>query len=299
MNNTWHVEFPYNMVQGGAYLVVFVVGLLLNIAALRAIITKRAEWTGTHIYMLNLSVADCALVLFLPFRIYDAFSRLEKSIFCTLLISTHYVNMYTSIFTVTAISIHRYLAVKFPFRSSKLMSKKVAVVVCVIIWISVLVLSIMFCINNEPDQLRSCFERSTQMPVGLVVVLLVLGYTVPLVGILFCSIQTIMVLRKEKNEEDTTLLKKNIVGIITANLIVFVICFTPIHIGFLLRHLFPNPAGCTWLAKFVHDFWLVSEWIATTNCFLDSISYYFLLKKFYSKINRSANDNMLTGLSTI
>ncbi|CAB1452685.1 unnamed protein product [Pleuronectes platessa] len=90
MNNTstsCHVEH----LQGLAYTPLFLLGFLINAAALRAFIAKRASWTDTHIYMFNLAIADSALVLFLPFRIFDAYSCLRKNplVHCPHLRSLH------------------------------------------------------------------------------------------------------------------------------------------------------------------------------------------------------------------
>ncbi|XP_064787904.1 G-protein coupled receptor 55-like [Oncorhynchus masou masou] len=284
-NNTCEVE----ILQAVGYLPVFLVGLLLNMAVLRVFLAKRAMWTETHVYMLNLAIANCSLVFFLPFRIYNAFHRLDRTNFCTFLISTHYINMYASILTVTAISIHRYLAVKYPFHTRTWRSKKVAAVVCGTIWVTVVTICVVFRNDNHPRKLITCYEVSQEstLSVEFLVVLEVLGYLLPVLILVFCSTQTIRVLMKEKDEdEDTMVEKRNIIGIVTANLIVFVVCYTPIHLGFLLRFLFKRNK---WESlKLVRDFWLVCEWIATTNCFLDSISYYFLLKQFYFENSRSA-----------
>ncbi|XP_014046753.1 G-protein coupled receptor 55 [Salmo salar] len=281
--NTIHIH----ILQGVSYLSVFLVGLLLNMASLRVFFIKRATWTDTHIFMLNLAAADCALILFLPFRIYDAFQSLPITPFCSFLISTHYINMYASIFTVTAISVHRFLVVKFPFQTRAWRSKKVAVAVCGAIWVMVVMICGVFSDANHPQKLLTCYQRCKEipLPVGFLAVLEVLGYLLPLLIIVFCSTQTIMVLLKEKDQEETTVEKRNIIGIITANLIVFVVCYTPIHLGFLLKYLAKTNH---WETLDWDGFWQVCEWIATTNCFLDSISYYFLLKQFYSKASRSA-----------
>ncbi|XP_031666351.1 G-protein coupled receptor 35-like [Oncorhynchus kisutch] len=284
-NNTCEVE----ILQAVGYLPVFLVGLLLNMAVLRVFLAKRAMWTDTHVYMLNLAAANCSLVFFLPFRIYNAFHRLDRTHFCTFLISTHYINMYASILTVTAISIHRYLAVKYPFHTRTWRSKKVAAVVCGTIWVTVVTICAVFRKDKDPRKLITCYEVSQEstLSVEFLVVLEVLGYLLPVLILVFCSTQTIRVLMKEKDEDEgTTVEKRNIIGIVTANLIVFVVCYTPIHLGFLLRFLFKK---IKWESlKLVCDFWLVCEWIATTNCFLDSISYYFMLKQFYFENSRSA-----------
>ncbi|KAF7668665.1 hypothetical protein LDENG_00297660 [Lucifuga dentata] len=113
-NNSCHVE----TLQAVAYAPLFLLGFLINAAALWAFIARRHTWTDTHIYMLNLVIADSTLILFLPFRIYDAFFCLSKTALCTFLISSHYINMYASILTSMAISVNRYLAVSFPLQAS-------------------------------------------------------------------------------------------------------------------------------------------------------------------------------------
>ncbi|RVE61797.1 hypothetical protein OJAV_G00173770 [Oryzias javanicus] len=102
---------------GLAFCPVFLLGFLINAAALRAFVAKRNHWTDTHIYMLNLAIADFTLILFLPFRIYDAFFCLRKTHLCTFLIQIHYVNMYASILTTASIAVHRYLAIRFPLQT--------------------------------------------------------------------------------------------------------------------------------------------------------------------------------------
>lgn len=118
-------------------------------------------------------------------------------------------------------------------------------------------------------------------------ILVSLGFLTPLMIIVFCSSQIIYILSKvddtsEEKKNDRSQDKKNIVGIVTANMIVFIVCYTPIHVGFLIVHFYSPPHD--WQSQRVpaHVYFRVSEWIATTNCCFDSISYYFLLKRRYS-----------------
>ncbi|XP_039540303.1 mu-type opioid receptor-like [Pimephales promelas] len=74
----------------------------------------RADWTYMNIYITNMAIADCILLMLLPIRILSyyentwEFSTLwdhcNKEL-CYVLVSVYYVNMYVSIFTVTAISV--------------------------------------------------------------------------------------------------------------------------------------------------------------------------------------------------
>lgn len=269
------------------YSPLFLLGLLLNCAALRAFIATRHSWTDTHIYMLNLNIADLSFNLFLVFRICDAVFCLDKSYLCTFLILMYYLNMYVSIFTTAAISVQRYLIIRFPLHARTWRRKKqVAFAVCLAIWVFVIMACLIFSKDNHPGKLWRCFERCKNFPLRSwpIMSVVVIGFLSPLLIIVFCSSQIIRKFLKDavKSEE-----KKNIVGIVTANMIVFIVCYTPIHVAFVADLFDPLPDN--WMCgRFpMHTYLLASEWIASTNCCFDSISYYFLLKGFYSKASDS------------
>ncbi|KAM8849318.1 G-protein coupled receptor 35 [Spinachia spinachia] len=264
--------------QALAYSAVFLLGFLANAAALRAFIDKRACWTDTHIYLLNLVVADSSLILFLPFRIYDAFYCLERTYLCTVLIFIHFTNMYASILTTTAISVQRYLIIRFPLQARTWKKKKeTACAVCFLFWAFLLIACVMFREDNYPDNLWTCYKRckNRRLQGDFFFLMVCLGYITPLFIIVFCSSSIIRILLKVNDESEKM---KPIIAIITTNMIVFIICYTPIHVAFVVNYY--NPP------KFVHTtpdhkYLLVAEWIASTNCCFDSISYFFLLKYFF------------------
>lgn len=265
-----------------AYTPLFLLGLCLNVAALCIFIAKRASWKDTHVYMFNLNMADFALILFLPFRIYDALFCLPKSALCTYLIFSHFINMYASILTTMAISVHRFLAIRFPLQARSWRKKKeMAFAVCLVLWVLLVSLCTIFRKENAPDELWNCFERCKNRPLNpvLIWILTCLGFLTPLLIIVYCSHQIISILLKEDNRSEE---KMSTIGIVTANMAVFVFCYTPIHIGFLVNYYYTFPPDWQEVVSPVHIYLLVSEWIASTNCCFDSISYYFLLRKFYS-----------------
>ncbi|KAM4556475.1 G-protein coupled receptor 35-like isoform 1-T2 [Fundulus diaphanus] len=272
---------PQSTLEGFGYSLVFVLGLLICGAALWAFVAKRASWTDSHIYMLNLALADFALVLFLPFRVYDAFFCLPKTFLCTFLIFIHFINMYASILTMTAISIHRYLIIRFPLQArSWRRRKEAAVAVCLLIWLFLISVVVVFQKDNYPEKLWTCYERCKNRRLRQhFTVLLCLGYLTLLLVIVFCSSRIICILLKDQNQSGE---RKSIVGIIKANMIVFLVCYTPYHVAIALSLFFTLPPN--WMSVYLpsHAFLQASEWIASTNCCFDSISYYFLLKRFYT-----------------
>lgn len=280
-NLTDSTKCNVRILQGWAYCPVFFLGFLINAAAIRAFIAKRSSWTATHVYMFNLAVADFTLILFLPFRIMDSFFCLPKSQLCTVLINVHYINMYGSILTTVSISIQRFLAIIFPMQVNSWRRKKVmAFVVCLLIWTVLLTISVVFKEENQPDKLWTCYNRCKNEPLqlGFLLTLQLFGFAVPLLIIIFCSTWIIYTLSKaeEKSAE-----KRSTVGIVMANMLVFIVCYTPFHIGILVNHLLTRSPD--WKSEYLpaHEYLLVSEWIASTNCCFDCIGYYFLLRHVY------------------
>lgn len=266
-----------DILQGLAYSSLFLLGFLVNAAALRSFIAKRRSWTDTHVYMLNLAIADFALILFLPFRVYDAFFCLPKTTLCTFLMYTHFINMYASILTTAAISVQRYLAIRFPLQARSWRKKKqTAFAVCLVLWGLLVTISVIYQEENHPSKLWTCYDRCKDRPLKLqfILIMVLLGFLTPLFIVVFCSSQIIYILLKVC---DKSVEKKRTIAIVTANMLVFIICYTPIHVGFLVNYFNSPPSNWQDVSLPAHDYLLVSEWIASTNCCFDSISYYFLL----------------------
>ncbi|XP_049888926.1 G-protein coupled receptor 35 [Epinephelus moara] len=268
--------------QGVGYSVVFLLGFLVNASALRAFIAKRHFWTDTHVYMFNLAIADSALILFLPFRVWDAVFCLPRTVLCTVLIFIHFINMYASIMTTTAISVQRYLLIRFPLQARSWRKRKeIAFAVCLVLWGLLVTVCAVFREDNYPPKLWTCYERCKNLPLKIefLVILFLLGFLTPLLIIVFCSSRIIYILLKDNDKSEE---KRSTVGIVTANMVVFIFCYTPIHVSFLVNYFSEVPPN--WQSAYLpaHKFLLVAEWIASTNCCFDSISYFFLLKRFYS-----------------
>lgn len=281
-NNTTNVVCKMDYTGALAYTPLFLLGLGLNAIALRSFIIKRNSWKDTHVYMFNLIMADFALILFLPFRIYDALFCLPKTTWCTFLIFTHFINMYASILTSTAICVHRFLAIRFPLQvRSWRKKKKTAFVVCLVFWTLLVTICAICREENYPTKLWSCYERCKNQPLKLYVILIltVLGFFTPLLIIVLCSSQIISILLKVNIR---SVEKTSTIGIVTANMVVFIVCYTPIHVAFLVNYFTIVPAGWSTQNLPAHTYLLVSEWMASTNCCFDSFSYYFLMTRFYS-----------------
>ncbi|KAJ8418933.1 hypothetical protein AAFF_G00004320 [Aldrovandia affinis] len=272
----------------------FILGLVGNTAVLAVFCCRRRgePWSYMMVYITNMAFADCIMLISLPFKMYsyqNEWTLLPN--FCLVLVSSHYVNMYVSIFTATAISVVRYMAIKYPFRAKEIMCPWKAFVVCVLIWLVICSFSACFHFVDAPNGNTThikCFQknRSEPLPLSFILVLELVGYLLPLITMVFCSVEIISTLSKEMKIGSRSAEKIQCIRIIATNLIVFIVCFSPFHFGFLLKYFVETyiPSDCNMLEG-VHNLIHTSFCIANANCCLDAFTYYFATKDSWKKLS--------------
>ncbi|TNN79520.1 Mu-type opioid receptor [Liparis tanakae] len=104
--------------------------------------------TATNIYIFNLALADALVTTTLPFQSVNYLMGTWQfgDIVCKMVISIDYYNMFTSIFTLTTMSIDRYVAVCHPVKALDFRTPRNAKIVNVCNWIlsSAIGLPVMF-----------------------------------------------------------------------------------------------------------------------------------------------------------
>lgn len=93
--------------------------------------------TATNIYIFNLAVADALVTTTMPFQSTDYLlsSWPFGEVACKVFISIDYYNMFTSIFTLTMMSVDRYVAVCHPIKALDFRTPVKAKIINVIIWL--------------------------------------------------------------------------------------------------------------------------------------------------------------------
>lgn len=93
--------------------------------------------TATNIYIFNLALADALATSTLPFQSTKYLMRTWPfgRLLCKVIISIDYYNMFTSIFTLTMMSVDRYIAVCHPVRALEFRTAVKAKMINVCIWI--------------------------------------------------------------------------------------------------------------------------------------------------------------------
>ncbi|NXL70970.1 GPR35 protein, partial [Leptocoma aspasia] len=267
------------LLQLVVYIPVLALGIPLNAIAFWVFCCKLKRWTETKVYMINLIVADTSLLFTLPFLLY--FSKYKHPVdqLCLAIQNMCFTNMPMSIFIITLIAIDRYIAIKFPLKAKSIRSPLKSASICGFLWIAVIMYSSLYRTRHENWE-GCCFQRQSVQPRYSSLVYSICGYFIPLGIMIFCSVQVIRCLKKKMatSPHETKLFQKA-VHIVSVNLCVFAICFSPFHIALLLRFAV-EVAGAFSLMPAATTYIKISACLANCNCCLDAFCYYFAAKEF-------------------
>ncbi|XP_045337633.1 G-protein coupled receptor 55 [Leopardus geoffroyi] len=274
-------------VQLTVHIPTFLLGLLLNVLAIRGFSTflkKRwPHYAATSIYMINLAVFDLLLVLSLPFKMAMSNVWAPHPSVCTFVECFYFVSMYGSVFTICFISLDRFLVIRYPFLVGHLRSPRKIFGICCTIWVLVWAGSIPIYSFHGKVEKYTCFHNmsnDTWSP-QVFFPLEVFGFLLPLGVMGFCSSRSIHILVRRRGLTEDWVQQKACIWTIAASLAVFVVSFLPVHLGFLLQFLVRNGFIVECRAKQnISLFLQLSMCFSNINCCLDVFCYYFVIKEF-------------------
>ncbi|XP_016143559.1 delta-type opioid receptor-like [Sinocyclocheilus grahami] len=229
------------------YSVICVVGLFGNILVMYGVVRYTKMKTATNIYIFNLALADALATSTLPFQSakYLMSTWPFGELLCKLVIAIDYYNMFTSIFTLTMMSVDRYIAVCHPVRSLDFRTPIKAKIINICIWIlssavgfPVMVMAVTrvtdtgktVCMLKFPDP-DWYWDTVTKICV------FIFAFVVPVLVITICY--SLMILRLKSvrllsgsREKDRNL--RRITRMVLVVVAAFIICWTPIHIFIII-----------------------------------------------------------------
>ncbi|XP_078265925.1 G-protein coupled receptor 35-like [Rhinoraja longicauda] len=279
MNCTREVPESVKTFKVVLFSLVFIVGITFNALALRTFCWKLRKWTETTIYMTSLAVSDLMVLVTLPFKIYNNYSSLSKMVLCKLVNMLSNINMSISIIIITYISVDRYIAINHPFKAKVLRSPMKAALASAGAWIgaSLVMLPLVFIsFENDENPNTPCFFLDGSRRIPYLIFVLVIFIIVPLITVTYCSVQIVQTLRKRPLSNALALNTKRTIQLISANAIIFVACFMPYNIAFIVENaaMYMN-ADCT-VQKQLSLFSNVAYSITNINCCLDAFCFYFV-----------------------
>lgn len=268
------------------YSLALVLGLPGNLAALFVFIFKITPRTAFSVYIINLALADTAILCTLPFRIHyhvNGNSWVFGDLACRITGTLFYANIYLSVCFMTCICVDRYIATVHPHTYLRVRNSWCSIVVCVVLWVVCGAAMLGFILMGPLETNRangsrnhSCFENFAKEewerrlgPYSLLG--LVFGFLLPSGITLVCY-----PLAARRISMIKTKIARRAVRVIYIILAITVFCFLPYHVVYLLhvlRHL-----GVTWScssANAIYDARRVTMALVTLNTCLDPLLYYF------------------------
>lgn len=296
-------EFKYTL-YSSIFSIVFLFGLVFNMMAIYIFACTLKLRNETTTYMINLIVSDSLFVLSLPFRIYYFSQRNWPfgSELCKISVALFYTNMYGSILFLTCISIDRFLAIVHPFRSQRIRTKRNAKLACCVVWVMVLSGSVptgFLLDTTSPKNANSssnyCFEnysrKQWKSEISKVVVFIeTVGFIIPLMLNVFCSIMVLRTLKKPQTiSRGGSLKKSKILRMIVVHLLIFCFCFIPYNVNLIFYSMVRSNVlkGC-YAESVVRTIYPIALCLAVTNCCFDPIIYYFTSETIQSSIRRKS-----------
>ncbi|XP_067831581.1 somatostatin receptor type 1 [Heptranchias perlo] len=223
------------------YALVCCVGVLGNAMVIYVILKYAKMKTATNIYILNLAVADELFMLSVPFLATSAALQHWPfgALMCRIVLSVDGINMFTSIFCLTVLSVDRYIAVVHPIKAASYRRPTVAKTINIFVWVLSLlvILPIIIFAGTVPtvDGVVICnlLWPEAAWSKAFVIYTFLLGFLLPVFAICLCYCLIVAKMRavalkagwlqRRKSEKKITRMVMLVVA-------VFAICWMPFYV---------------------------------------------------------------------
>ncbi|XP_015784551.1 tachykinin-like peptides receptor 86C [Tetranychus urticae] len=275
---------------------VTVIGNALVIWIILAHIRMR---TITNLFLLNLALADLLMALFNTAFNFTWMLNSHwpfGSVYCSINNFIAHLTVFSSVFILTVMSIDRYIAIVRPLSSR--MSRRTTLITLNLIWIIGAIISLpnllfsmtvtyiypdgslrTVCLLKWPDG----FAGYSSFDYIYNILFLVITYFVPVITMAATYPQMISVLWGSQNIGEITerlksaiKAKRKIVRMLISVVFIFVICWLPYHIYFLIVFHFPKISHY----KNIQNIYLAIYWLAMSNSIYNPVIYYKMNGRF-------------------
>nr|XP_035975170.1 P2Y purinoceptor 8 [Halichoerus grypus]XP_035975171.1 P2Y purinoceptor 8 [Halichoerus grypus] len=277
------------------YSLVALVSIPGNLFSLWVLCCHIGPKSPSVIFMINLSVTDLMLASVLPFQIYyhcNGNHWVFGEVLCNVVTVAFYANMYSSILTMTCISVERFLGVVYPLASARWRRRRYAVAACACVWLVLLgalsplartdltytveALGIVTCF----DVLKSTMLPSVAMWAMFLFTLFIVLFFIPFVVTVACYTATILTLLRTSDAHGHGQ-RRRAVSLAAVVLLAFVTCFAPNNFVLLVHMVSRLFLG----GSYYHIYKLTLCLSCLNNC-LDPFVYYFASREFQVRLRR-------------
>ncbi|XP_063156290.1 galanin receptor type 1 [Candoia aspera] len=272
-----------------AFGLIFTLGVMGNSLVITVLTRNKPgkPRSTTNIFVLNLSIADLAYLLFcIPFQstVYMLPSWALGTFICKFIHYFFTVSMLVSIFTLSAMSVDRYVAIVHSRRSSSLRVSRNALLGVGIIWLISIAMASPVAhhqriVHQELLNQTYCWEVWPDLQHKKVYVLctFIFGYLLPLLLISFCYAKVLNHLHKKLRNisKKSEASKKKTAQTVLAVVVVFGISWLPHHVVHLWAEFGDFP-----LTQASFLFRITAHCLAYSNSSVNPIIYAFLSENF-------------------
>lgn len=230
----------------GVYACAFILGLPLNVAALVALgmVARRRSLLPADVLLLNLTIADLALVASLPIRMaeaaWEATWKLPPSL-CPLFVFLFFTSVYLTILSLTALSVDRYLSAAFPVQYRQRRRATYAAVAAASFWVAASAhCSVIYVVQpNAVANGTACYTRFADPQLATLLALrleifLVL-FCLPLVITTFCYGRLVCIVVALPTTAPGK--RRRAVALASITAVAFVLCFAPFNVSHVVGYL--------------------------------------------------------------
>ncbi|XP_018921688.1 nociceptin receptor [Cyprinus carpio] len=273
------------------YLIVCVVGLVGNCLVMYVIIRYTKMKTATNIYIFNLALADALVLATLPFQGTDVILGFWPFglALCKAVVAIDYYNMFTSVFTLTIMSVDRYIAVCHPVRSLTVRTPLRAKLINVAVWVLASAVGLPVMIMGQVEEEKDVYgaecilnlpkPREHWWPVFVICVFL-FSFLIPVVIISVCyglmvrRLHSVRLLSGSR-EKDRNL--RRITYMVLSVVAAFVLCWMPVQVLALIQALGHVDLGTSQASMAAMHFCIA---LGYANSCLNPVLYAFLDENF-------------------
>ncbi|XP_040177490.1 C3a anaphylatoxin chemotactic receptor-like [Rana temporaria] len=244
----------------------------------------KMERTVTTVWFGNLALADIMCCLCIPFIVAQFFypEWLYGPVFCKILPFILILNMYTSVFTLVAISVDRWILVVHPVWARNHRRIRMAWMICLAIWMLSFVMclpEVIYTRYHTSHNRTFCYsEDYIRKPFYFTCA--ILGFLIPLIIICICYIHLAFTVQKFRFSEVGRKTIKMSISII----VVFFITWVPFQIIEVTRLYTHN--------RVLDILYILSQSLAMFNSCLNPILYVFMGKDMKQKLRQSIGELM-------
>lgn len=288
-----------NRVYSTSYSLITLLGLIGNGLALVVLIKTNRMNMSFHIYMMNLIVSDLLFVTVLPTRVLYYVNNGHWNLgdfLCRISSYTLYVNLYTGIYFMAAMSVTRFIAIVFPVQNLTLVSQKCARLISGAIWVFICLSCSPFLMSGQTFDTSTnktkCLEppnESSNLHKLIVMnyISLVIGFVLPFLIILICYagiIHTLISRRPISPHQRASGVWA--IRMIVIVMLAFLFSFMPYHVqrSLHLNFLSRNDTTCPEKIAMQKSV-VVTLCLAAGNTCFDPLLYFFSRESFRNRMS--------------